>query len=146
VSEGARLHRVFVYGTLKEGFANFHVNRGRRVPGEFVTVERWPLFVVDPGFIPWLVQRAGEGFHVHGQVYEVDDAGLRAMDALEQVDEEGWYTRQVIRVASRSGGEPVEVFVYFGAASVIDAGAAVAGPLELFTADQDRRYRSAAAA
>ncbi|WP_285414832.1 hypothetical protein [Variovorax sp. efr-133-TYG-130] len=31
---------VFVFGTLKEGFPNFTTNRGKRVAGEFVTVER----------------------------------------------------------------------------------------------------------
>ncbi len=37
---------VFVYGTLKESFANVHVNAGRRVPGDFETVERFPLYVI----------------------------------------------------------------------------------------------------
>ena len=32
------MNHVFVYGTLKQGFANFHVNGGQRVPGRFVTV------------------------------------------------------------------------------------------------------------
>ncbi len=42
----ATLHRVFVYGTLKEGFRNFHVNRGTRLPGEFVTEQAFPLYVI----------------------------------------------------------------------------------------------------
>ena len=37
---------LFVYGSLKEGFPNFHVNQGRRVPGEFRTVRPHPLYLV----------------------------------------------------------------------------------------------------
>ena len=27
-------HRIFVFGTLKQGFCNFHINRGTRVGGD----------------------------------------------------------------------------------------------------------------
>ena len=37
---------VFVFGTLKQGFPNFHVNKGRRVGGTFRTLERRPLLIV----------------------------------------------------------------------------------------------------
>jgi gamma-glutamylaminecyclotransferase len=38
--------RVFVFGTLKQGFPNFHINRGRRVAGEFATGLAYPLYLV----------------------------------------------------------------------------------------------------
>ncbi|MFD2451175.1 gamma-glutamylcyclotransferase [Ideonella paludis] len=34
---------IFVYGTLKEGFPNAHLNQGRRVLGHFRTVQRFPF-------------------------------------------------------------------------------------------------------
>ena len=39
-------HLVFVFGTLKEGFPNFRINKGIRVVGEFVTVQRFPLHLI----------------------------------------------------------------------------------------------------
>jgi gamma-glutamylcyclotransferase (GGCT)/AIG2-like uncharacterized protein YtfP len=36
-------HTIFVFGTLKQGFRNFHVNRDRRLGGDVVTVQPHPL-------------------------------------------------------------------------------------------------------
>jgi len=45
--------RVFVCGTLKDGFPNFHVNRGRRVPGEYRAEQRYPLDWCWPTWTAW---------------------------------------------------------------------------------------------
>ena len=52
---------LFVYGTLKEGFFNHAVNQGRRVPGEFETVEAFPLYLVGARCVPWMVDAPGQG-------------------------------------------------------------------------------------
>jgi hypothetical protein len=39
-------HLVFIFGTLKEGFPNFGINRGTRVPGEFKTCAAYSLYLV----------------------------------------------------------------------------------------------------
>jgi len=138
------MHKVFVYGTLKEGFANFGINAGSRIPGEFRTALRYPLHIVTEYFIPWLVNRPGEGERVIGQLFEVDDRVLREMDRLEQIDEEGWYTREEIRVlpVGDERGEGLPAFVYFGAARRLETDVVHAGPLVEFTAEQNLRYRS----
>ena len=58
---------LFVYGSLKEGFPNFHINQGRRLPGDYVTVEPYPLFLHD-GQLPCLLPTAGTGLRVRGPV------------------------------------------------------------------------------
>jgi gamma-glutamylaminecyclotransferase len=138
------MHKVFVYGTLKEGFANFGINAGRRIPGEYRTAERYPLHIVTGYFIPWLVNRPGLGERVIGQLFEVDEPTLREMDRLEQIDEPGWYTREEIRVhpLGDERGEGIVAFVYFGAAERLQTDVVHAGPLEAFTAEHNRRYRS----
>jgi gamma-glutamylaminecyclotransferase len=76
-------HQVFVYGTLKQGFRNFHINHGLRLPGEFITVQPHALLIVGEYWLPWLLQEApetAEGHRVIGQIYAVDDAGLADMD------------------------------------------------------------------
>jgi gamma-glutamylaminecyclotransferase len=52
---------LFVYGTLKEGFPNHHLNVGRRLPGEFRTRKPFQLFVVqlpNEERAPWLVKES----------------------------------------------------------------------------------------
>lgn len=136
-------HLVFVYGTLKQGFANFHVNAGLRVEGEFETVESFPLYVVGPYCIPWLVDRAGEGQRVAGQLFEVDADGLARMDMLERLGEPGWYTRRGIAVRARHGaaGPLHEALVYFGAAELPDAEIVHAAGLAEFLPSHDGLYR-----
>lgn len=134
---------VFVYGTLKQGFPNFHVNRGRRVPGEFVTRAAYPLYVVGDIRVPWLVERPGSGHRVAGELYRVDAEALALMDALEQVDEPGWYRRVAIEVEARgaSGGETVKAFVYFGCAERLERIVVHAGPIAEYTERLARSYR-----
>jgi gamma-glutamylaminecyclotransferase len=133
--------KVFVYGTLKEGFRNFHVNRGTRLPGEFVTEDALPLYVVGEFGLPWLVHAPGQGERVTGQVFEVDDAALAAMDALERVTDADWYTRQTLRVRPADGGEPVEVVAYFGSASRLARETIHHGPLAEYTPAHQVLYR-----
>ena len=144
-------HLVFVYGTLKEGFCNFHINHGRRVPGEFVTAQPHALLIVGQHWLPWLLEEArgggGGGHHVIGQVFAVDDAGLAEMDRLEQLDEAGWYERRRIQVRPRTtdanstdtaDAPPIETWVYFGSREGLSTRGKQLGPLEVYTlAHQD---------
>jgi gamma-glutamylaminecyclotransferase len=141
-------HLVFVYGTLKQGFRNFHINRGTRLPGEFVTVRPHALLIVGEFWLPWLLQEARantgqtEGHHVVGQVYALDDAALAEMDKLEQIDEAGWYLRRRIEVQPRDGAAgaapALQPWVYFGSREGLAAGGKHLGPLPEYTlAHQD---------
>lgn len=87
---------IFVYGTLKEGFPNFHMNVGRRVPGMFRTRQPLPLYVVRLPFedrAPWLLNSPGQGHQVVGQVFEVDSANLADMDVFEETHLPNGYVR-----------------------------------------------------
>lgn len=93
--------RLFVYGTLKEGFPNHHLNTGRRVPGRFVTCQAFPMYVVRlpaEDRAPWLMHQPGLGHRVHGEVYEVDAADLPAIDRLEEVGRPTGYVRVSIEL------------------------------------------------
>jgi gamma-glutamylaminecyclotransferase len=135
--------RVFVYGTLKEGFRNFGVSRGRRVPGEFVTVDRFALYVIGVHGLPWLVPVAAheEGHAVRGQVFEVDAATLANMDRLERIDEAGWYQRATLHVRAAEGGEAFEALVYLGARERLATDAVHLGPLVEYTEAHQALYR-----
>ncbi|MBI2749844.1 MAG: gamma-glutamylcyclotransferase [Burkholderiales bacterium] len=138
---------VFVFGTLKEGFPNFATNQGVRIPGAFVTRERYPLYLVGERCSPWLVDQPGEGARVCGQVFEVDEAALAAMDALERVTEPDGYRRVAIEVVAdgAQGGPTLRPFVYLKPAQHFDPSQARLGPLGEYTLEHVARYRPRAA-
>lgn len=135
------VHRVFVYGTLKQGFRNFHVNRGIRVGGDFVTVQAFPLYILGPFGLPWLVYEPGRGEAVCGQVFEVDDAGLAEMDWLERVNDADWYTRRPLEVRPVDGGAPLAAVAYFGSATRVASETVHHGPLAEYTDAHQALYR-----
>ena len=106
------MHAVFLFGTLKEGFPNSSRNKGSRVPGEFLTKNRYPLYLVGDRYSPWLILSQGEGFQIRGQVFKVDKASLGDMDRLERIHEPDGYRRVQIPVISESTNEEMLVFVY----------------------------------
>ncbi len=110
------MHAVFVFGTLKQGFCNFHINQGRRVGGDFVTVKRYALYIMGEENLPWLVApaSAGEGHPVVGQLFEVSETTLADMDRLERVDQPLWYRRVAIDVRPVEGGAARTAWVYLG--------------------------------
>lgn len=138
---------VFVFGTLKQGFPNFATNKGTRVDGDFVTVERYPLYLVGDRFSPWLVDAAGEGEQVVGQVFEVDHPALDAMDVLERITEPDGYRRVTMKVRA-VGGEPastLDVHAYVKQRAHFDPADARLGPLRDYTLEHAALYRGRAA-
>jgi gamma-glutamylaminecyclotransferase len=133
---------LFVYGSLKEGFPNFHVNKGRRRTGDFQTVDALPLYLFR-GRLPCLLPQPGQGLKVRGQLFEVDEKALGAMDALERVGEAGGYVRSRIQVA-RVGDEPaqaLEAEVYMQSPALLEQPGPHVGPLAEYTAQHASRLR-----
>lgn len=121
---------VFVYGTLKDGFPNAHINKGTRVPGEFLTKKRHPLYLVGQRHSPWLVHRENEGHHVRGQVFMVGDDVLEEMDALERVHEPDGYRKVSLRVVSEATGEEMLVSAYLKPWKQLESAVIQMGPLK----------------
>lgn len=134
---------LFVYGTLKEGFRNFHINGGRRLGGEFVTAEPHPLYLIGDFGLPWLLQRPGQGLRVEGQVFEVGPAVLREMDALERIDQPGFYQRLPLAVQplGTRTGSAMQVQCYFGSDATFERGPVLTGPLARYEPAHQALYR-----
>lgn len=96
----ANKHYVFVYGTLKTGFANAHLLERATFLGDFRTVMRYPLVVGGKYNSPYLLDMPSKGSRVKGEVYAVDDATLADLDHLENVGVN--YSRKVAKVANCS--------------------------------------------
>jgi gamma-glutamylcyclotransferase (GGCT)/AIG2-like uncharacterized protein YtfP len=101
---------LFIYGTLMPGLRLEAQMQGARfvgaaqVPGRLVDVGRYPGFLT------------GEGL-VTGEVYEVDDAHLARLDAVEDMvpgdRAASQYWREEVTVASGPLlGQPVQTYVY----------------------------------
>lgn len=101
--------RVFVYGTLKRGGANHGLLRGQRFLGEARTAAGLTLYSL--GEYPGMVPDAGDGDGVIGELWEVDDACLYGLDALEGVDE-GLYARVAIPLAAPADAGEVQAYLY----------------------------------
>ena len=95
-------HYLFVYGTLKKGFPNHdHYMRSARDLGKYQTIEKYPLVLCGPRYVPCMIFSPGDGQHVEGQLYEVDEECLNRIDALERVKDSDGYRRTLIRVSPR---------------------------------------------
>jgi len=134
---------VFVFGTLKQGFPNSTVNRGRRVGAMFRTLDRLPLLLMGERHVPWLVDSPGLGERVAGELYEVDAAALAAMDALERVGEPDGYQRKALRVQADAPGDAtvVQAQVYMKRADQVVEADVQLGPLADYTLQHASKYR-----
>lgn len=134
---------VFVYGTLKEGFPNFALNPGRRLPGAFRTLLPFPFYVVQlpvEDRAPWLVNRPGEGVRVCGQVFEVDDATLLAMDRFEEVGLPTGYVRVALDVEDETG-RALRAHAYMKPPQQLSHCLRIEGPFAEYTTELAEGYR-----
>jgi len=106
----AATYTVFVYGTLKRGYPNAHVGMPRATYiGDACTAERYPLVTGGKWFVPNLINEPGTGFQVAGEVYQVDDAVLAELDALETVHLADGYRRLEIEIHPIRSAGPEEM-------------------------------------
>jgi len=90
---------IFCYGSLKQGMPNHDFLFGQRYIGVGVTQPRYAMFNLPAGF-PALIDDThpdwpGSGTQIWGELYEVDETCLTAMDRLEGT-EEGVYERKIM--------------------------------------------------
>ena len=95
---------VFIYGTLKRGFALHEKGlSGARYIGDAQTLEPYPLYIAADFFGPMMLDRPGVGLHVRGELFEIDEDRLSVLDALEDVGKEGSF-RSELNVKPVEGG------------------------------------------
>jgi gamma-glutamylaminecyclotransferase len=133
---------VFAYGTLKEGFPNFASNKGARIPGAFLTVQRFPFYLVGTRRVPWLVNAPGQGERIAGQVFQVNDAALDEMDILEGVHVSNGYRRMTFEVVDRDKTEALAfpALVYVKQPDQFALETICVGPLAEYTLDHAALY------
>ena len=100
--------RVFVYGTLKRGGDNHEWIKSQT----FVALARTkPLYrMFDLGGYPGMAP-SEDGIAIHGEIWDVDAAGLARLDVLEDI-EGGEYERVLIELEGEFATQLVEGYLY----------------------------------
>ncbi len=136
------MHHIFVYGTLKEGFPNFDLNKGQRIPGNYVTKVRYPLYIVGDRHSPWLVSQPNVGTQVKGQVFVVDDLAILEMDRLERISEPDGYKRMKIQILNLETLNELTVFAHMKLKKHLVSQEIKLGPLSSYELEHSKLYRS----
>ena len=84
--------RLFIYGTLKRGQVNHHLLAEESYLGPATTLPRFRL--LNLGWYPGLALCEDKGRAIEGELWEVSDACLEALDAYEGSE----YERRMIEV------------------------------------------------
>jgi gamma-glutamylaminecyclotransferase len=100
---------VFVYGTLKRGFANHHFLDGQAFVGVARTAPGYALY--DLAGFPGMVRKDDDIEGVSGEVWSVGDEGLARMDLLE-CTAEGLYRREAVPLVAPFSEQRVEAYIY----------------------------------
>lgn len=134
---------LFVYGSLKQGFPNQHVNTGRRVDGRYRTREPHGLFLLGDGEVPCIVAPAGAGHQVIGELYAVGDADLVGMDRLERLGEPEGYERVEIEIErfDVTPAQRLTAMVYLKREGGIAPSVKRIGPLAEYLPEHAARFR-----
>ena len=103
--------RIFVYGTLKRGGGNHALLAGQKFLGPGRTAPGYTLYLL--GDYPGMVHLANDQAGVTGELWAVNAACLKQLDALEGVAE-GLYERITLQLTSPFADQPVEAYLYLG--------------------------------
>lgn len=105
------MYKVFVYGTLKKGFANHGMLEDSVYEGRFETTACLPLVVGGPWNSPYLLDKEGAGSRVVGELYHVTKRMLKILDDFENVGTN--YTRKELSLVPVTDEHvAVEAFAY----------------------------------
>jgi gamma-glutamylcyclotransferase (GGCT)/AIG2-like uncharacterized protein YtfP len=99
------METIFVYGTLKQGYGN-HIHYLNKPPLTQGILKGYHLLGRPGGGFPCI--GPGDGY-VEGEVYEVDEEELKAIDRLE--GHPTWYLRTNVQVTSKEN-KTMNVWTY----------------------------------
>lgn len=102
---------LFVYGTLKRGYCRDHFLVGQRFLGAARTVPSYRMF--DCGEYPGLTE-VDHGLSIEGELWEIDEACLAALDREECLDVGLFRRGTVLLRGDHAGRAEVQCYFYDG--------------------------------
>ena len=103
----SNMSKVFVYGSLKQGYWNNSLLRSSELLFRANTVDK-VYKMVDLGSFPAVVKEGD--FKISGEVYNVDDTTLQRLDALE--GNGSFYMREEVLVEPLSANPKTLAWIY----------------------------------
>lgn len=102
-------HKLFVYGSLKQGFGNHDLLENSKFLGAYDTSSA-NYRMVSFGAFPGVIELDGQDEHCYilGELYEVDDDTLALVDRLEGNGH--FYTRKVVELSETD--DTIEAWMY----------------------------------
>ena len=111
---------LFVYGTLRQNYGNHGFLKNAHFLGEAKTQDKFVMHC--RGSIPFVSESQAIS-HIVGEVYEVDDNNLAAIDQLEgcypkrddsgEFESNSWYTRKQVAIQFGGGNNATYIWMYF---------------------------------
>ena len=111
---------LFVYGTLRQNFGNHGFLKNAQFLGEGKTQDKFVMHC--RGSIPFVSESQAIS-HIVGEVYEVDDNNLAAIDQLEgcypkrddsgEFESSSWYIRKQVAIQFGGGNDAIYIWMYF---------------------------------
>jgi gamma-glutamylcyclotransferase (GGCT)/AIG2-like uncharacterized protein YtfP len=106
------MNLVLCYGTLKKGYSNHRCISEQKYICKAKTAEsNFQLYNVGGGAYPAAVI-SEKGRHIEGELYEVDDEGMKRLDWLEGVSH-GLYARKSIQVIKEDDSQETAIIYIF---------------------------------
>ncbi|MEH6582238.1 MAG: gamma-glutamylcyclotransferase family protein [Halioglobus sp.] len=137
------MNKLFIFGTLKEGFPNFEKNGGTRIRGEFRTAEMYPLYLVGERYSPWLIDTPGKGNYIRGQLFEASAETLKKMDRLERIEAIDGYRRKTIQIQKiGSDTRLITAFAYLKPESQLTNAETKLGPIVSYEKHHAELYQA----
>ncbi len=90
---------IFVYGTLKKGFAGNHILRNSVFLGACSTKKMYNLYT--NGMYPCMVPSDEDGIKINGELYQIDIKTLQSLNIYEGVDS-GLFALSVVEIDTDS--------------------------------------------
>jgi len=135
------LTKIFVFGTLKEGFPNFYLNKGIKQSGEFITENNYLFYLVGERHTPCIYEHENKGEAILGELYLVNNDQLSVLDTLERTHEEGGYIRTLINIQNINSKQKSEAYIYLKLASQINLSDIKLGPINRYTLKHTELYQ-----
>ena len=90
---------VFVYGTLKRGFSNHYFLEDAKFIAQATTKDKFPMVNIIKAY-PYIINDAGNGHNIEGELYKIDASILAKLDMLEGYPEH--YDRQKVTILAEN--------------------------------------------
>jgi len=133
--------KVFVFGTLKEGFPNFYLNKGIKQNGAYKTLKNYLFYLMGERHTPCVFEQKNQGEAIMGELYTVNKQQLDVLDSLERTHEPDGYIRTLIDIQQCENDENIKAYIYLKSANQIQPSDIKLGPINHYTLKHTELYQ-----